>query len=64
MIAMRPKPQAETRHSAMPRRRSDEAPGATLGTLVETRARICTVAEGEHLEDPEGGDEGDSEEHA
>jgi hypothetical protein len=61
---MRPKPQAETTQSAMPRRRSAAAVRATLEALVEAGARVGAVAEGEQLEDPEGGDEGGSEEHA
>jgi hypothetical protein len=63
MIAMRPNPQAETRQSATPRRRSDGAVWATLGALVEASARFCAVAEGEHLEQTEAGDEGGSNEH-
>jgi hypothetical protein len=61
---MRPNPQAETTQSAIPRRRSDAVVWATLGTLVEARARFCTVPEGERLEDPERGYEGGCEEHA
>jgi hypothetical protein len=64
MIAMRPKPHAETRQSAMPRRRSEAAVRGTLRALVEAGARVGAVAEGEQLEDPERGDERGGEEHA
>ena len=57
------RPHAETRHSAIPRRRSDGVARATLGALVEARARVGPEAVREHLEEPEGGDGGGEEEH-
>jgi hypothetical protein len=65
MIAMRPNPQAETRHSATPALRavSDVAAGATLGAFVEPGARLCAVGQGEHLERNEADEDGGEGDH-